>query len=205
MKCEDALLLLSGHLDCANTAEEENALQAHLCECAACRDVLRAFELTDGELRTMKETAPDGLCADVMAQIRQEVKKKSRRPWYGLAAAAALTLVIGVSVAVNVHDEPDVPQTVSAVGTSAMRTDTSGADGAALARKLADARCAPVAVVRELYYEIETPCEELEEGYLLYILPDRDAAAVLAENYGCAIYEPTDNTRSDVSYALLIP
>ena len=49
------------------------------------------------------------------------------------------------------------------------------------------------------------PCETLEEGYLLYLLPEHDAAMLLGDDYGCVIYEPDDGANSTVSYALLVP
>ena len=33
MKCEDALLLISGHIDGENSLEEEQLLQTHLADC----------------------------------------------------------------------------------------------------------------------------------------------------------------------------
>ena len=69
MKCEDVLLLISGHIDGENTAEEEQLLQAHLCDCEDCRRVLQAYEAADAGLMQAKEPAPEGLCADVMAAV----------------------------------------------------------------------------------------------------------------------------------------
>ena len=80
------------------------------------------------------------------------------------------------------------------------------ADAHTVAEAIVAERGAPVAVVRELYYEIEAcECETLAEGYVLYVLQDPDGAAALAENYGCAIYAPIGEWTSSVSYALLAP
>lgn len=205
MKCEDVLLLISGHLDGENTAEEEQALQAHLCVCEECRCVMQALEEMDAGLIQTREAAPDGLCADVMAQIKRETVKKKSRPWLGIAVAAALTLVVGVGAMVEQPEEPEAPRTASAAQTYTMARGVS-ADAHAVAEGIVLERGAPVAVVRELYYELETcECETLEEGYVLYILQDPEGAAALAESYGCAIYGPVGESHTTVSYALLAP
>lgn len=205
MKCEDMLLLISGHLDGENTAEEEQVLQAHLCDCEDCRRVLQAFEMADAGLLQANEHAPEDLCADVMAQIKKETGKKKRRPWIGVAVAAALTLVVGLGSALQDTAFVDSPQTASTAQTYTMARGVS-ADAHAVAEGLVQERGAPVAVVRELYYELETcECETLYEGYVLYILQDPEGAAALAEDYGCAIYGPVGETAYTVSYALLAP
>lgn len=206
MNCDDALLLLSGHLDGSNTPEEEAALQAHLSECEACNEMLRAYEEADAGISSLKEPAPAALCADVMAQIKRETVKKRRRPWYGIAIAAALTLVIGVSAAVDIHEEAEEPQTVSDAAVYAVGREVPAADSDTLAVQIARERGAAVIVIHELFYEVETyPCQTLDEGYLLYVLPNYDLAAELAESYGCKLYEPTEKTDNAVSYALLAP
>ena len=60
MTCEDALILLSGHLDGVNTQEEETELFAHLQSCAGCRDLLAAFgpEGADRALRWLRGDLP---------------------------------------------------------------------------------------------------------------------------------------------------
>ncbi len=205
MKCEDVLLLISGHIDGENTAEEEQALQAHLSVCEECRRVLQAFEEVDAGLIQTKETAPESLCADVMAEIKKETAKKKYRPWFGIAVAAALTLVIGIGAVVEQSEETQTPQTVSVVQTYTMARGVS-ADAHAVAEGIVLERGAPVAVVRELYYELETcECETLHEGYVLYVLQDPEGAAALAETYGCAIYAPIGESDTTVSYALLAP
>lgn len=205
MKCEEALLLISGHLDRENTAEEETALQAHLNGCKECRERLMAFEKTDRKLASLSACAPEGLCADIMAQIKKEAAKKKRRPWYSIAVAAALALVIGAGAATGAYETAE-PQMVSVTDMQPMSRERALTDADMLAQELAQERNAPVAVVNELYYEIEVhPCESLEQGYLLYILPDYDAVIFLRDNYGCVVYEPAEGTGEAVSYALLVP
>ena len=103
MNCEEALELLSGHIDGANTPEEEAHLQAHLASCPACRAVLSAYEDLDGSLSALKAEPPAELVQGVMDTIRQEPAQSSkirRFPVRGVAAtavAAALLLVIGTT------------------------------------------------------------------------------------------------------------
>ena len=61
MKCEDALLLISGHVDQANTPEEEACLLVHLERCPACKRVLQAFEEMDAGLAALQEEPPAAL------------------------------------------------------------------------------------------------------------------------------------------------
>ena len=205
MKCEDALLLISGHMDGENTAEEEQALQTHLCACEECRRVLQAFEETNAGLVRTLEAAPEELCANVMASIKKETEKKKLRPWLSIAVAAALTLVIGVGAVVERPEEQEMPQTASVVQTYTMARGVS-ADAHAVAEGIVLEREAPVAVVRELYCELETcECETLDEGYVLYVMQDPEDAAALAERYGCALYAPIGESSASVSYALLAP
>ena len=60
MNCEEALVLISGHLDHENTAEEEAQLQRHLEACAACRSLLDTLREMENGFPTMEEV-PDGL------------------------------------------------------------------------------------------------------------------------------------------------
>lgn len=94
MTCEEALPLLSAHLDGENTPEDEAALQAHLAQCAACREILEAYEAIDRGVAQPEADPPEALHAGVMAQIRKRPQTRRRR-WLGIAAAAAvLALVI---------------------------------------------------------------------------------------------------------------
>ena len=99
MNCEEALVLLSGHLDHENTAEEEAQLQTHLQACPDCRQLLAAFEAADAGLLSLEAEPPADFRDGVMNAIRQEAagKKKRRSVWAGLAVAAALTVVVGTT------------------------------------------------------------------------------------------------------------
>lgn len=204
MSCEEALVLLSGHIDEYNTPEEEAALQAHLAQCEGCRQLLHELMQAERVLGSMKEMAPADLCDGVMAQIRKETRKSARRRWSSLAVAAVLALVIGAAATIPDTEENGLAVASQAPEIVAMSRSLPAVDAEGLAVELAQERSACVVVVRELYREMETcPCETLEEGYLLYELPDRDTALALSETYGCAIYEPDENVSP--SYALLVP
>lgn len=236
MNCEQMLELISGHIDGWNTPEEENKLQEHLSQCAHCREALSQYEQMDRILQETAEPAPEGLCADIMTQIRKETKRTARRRWSSLAVAAVLVIVVGTAAAVvpdfgenGVLLDTDTPETLmmarqmpvaeeteepcvemaaeEAMPESALDTASAPktkADPHTLAETLAQDRNACVIVISQLYPEVESlPCETLEEGYLLYILPDHNAAVLLSETYGCVIYEPDADTT--VAYALLVP
>lgn len=94
MKCEDALLLISGHIDGENTPQEAQLLQEHLADCEACRAVLEAWTEVDMGIASLTEEAPADLCEKVMASIGAPKKKQRWLPV--LAAAAAVALVIGL-------------------------------------------------------------------------------------------------------------
>ena len=47
MQCQQALELLSGHIDNTNTEEQEAMLQEHLSTCEHCRELLKAYEELD--------------------------------------------------------------------------------------------------------------------------------------------------------------
>lgn len=100
MECNEALTLISGHIDSSNTEQEEAALQAHLAECADCRALLKAYEDINGNVAELNVPAPEGLVSSVMEKITTPAKTKSRSPWrsIGMSAglvAAVLVLLIG--------------------------------------------------------------------------------------------------------------
>ena len=110
MNCDQALELLSGHIDQCNTPEEEAQLQAHLASCASCRAVLAAYEELDCGLSALRMEPPASLLQGVMDAVRREeaAKKKIRRfPARGVAAtavAAALLLVVGMTALPALRD-----------------------------------------------------------------------------------------------------
>ena len=101
---EKMQLLLSGHLDGCNTPEEEQALQAHLAECADCRQALEDYKRYDDILRAARQAAPAGFTAGVMKAVEAEPRRsapaKRRKLPFGFAtavAAAAAVLLLAVN------------------------------------------------------------------------------------------------------------
>ena len=105
MTCETALLLISGHIDGVNTDAEEQALQAHLSECADCRAILAAYESAEAGLTELEVSPPEGFARGVMYRIGQEsgTEKKPRRRFIGPGTgiglvAAVLVLLLGTGL-----------------------------------------------------------------------------------------------------------
>lgn len=232
MTCEEALLLISGQIDEANTEEEAAQLREHLENCQECRELLETFQKINADILELKEEAPDDLCAGVMAAVRKEtrVKRRKHRAWMNVAAAVFVT-VVGVSVIAApfvVKEEAPAAETMSmrsvtdavnaqkaataslpVEGSRAISSYACTADAAGeilSPQELADQRGVPVAVVPELYSELETcEVEQLEDGTLLYILPDRNAAQELCEEHAGEVFQPEDPVQElDISYAVVL-
>lgn len=215
MTCEEALLFISGHLDHANTWEEEAQLREHLKHCPECRNVLSTLEEVDHGILSLKEPAPADLCDDVMAAIRKETagRKNVRRRWSGLAVAAALVAVVGLG-ALQQNDASvqeaavpmaarSMPVEMECAAADPMETDMIVWMDPQL---LAEERQADIAVTHELLPEMEVcSCETLEDGSLLYCMDTSDGAVCLSRIYGIALYQPDAGASSDVSYVLLVP
>lgn len=222
MTCEEALLLLSGHLDHENTPEEEIALQAHLSDCGTCRRVLQELTAMEQEL-TELETPPEDLTENVMKMITEEAAKgKKRRTyrWAGLITAAALALAIGVGTlglpgeaAQTTGNVPAPACMVQPAVASAPAEFALEDDGIAVqsetepdAQALADSRQADIAVLRQTVPELEgCPYETLEDGSLLYTLPENDGAVELSRLYGAELYRPADGGAQNGALALVVP
>lgn len=104
MNCEQALILLSGHLDGQNTQEEELVLQAHLEVCAECRALLDTFTAVDQGVAALEAEPPAALLSGVMERIKSAppmgAQPKKHRFFFGpgtavAAVAAVLLLVLG--------------------------------------------------------------------------------------------------------------
>ncbi len=208
VKCEDALLLISGHIDQENTPEEEAQLLQHLQQCPDCRKVLQAFEEMHSGLAALNEEPPADLRQNVMNVIRSEVPapgKQSRR-WMGLAVAAALALVIGAAAMPKWEPAPAEAEPAAMSRTAPAAEEVlSDAVTEAEPQALAESRQAAVVVTCELLPEMEVcPCETLESGELLYCLESASAAGTLSEQYGLPLYLPSE-AAADASYALLLP
>ena len=211
MTCEQALELISGHIDRENTPEEEALLQAHLLECQSCREVLQVFLDLENGLNQLEEPPAD-LRETVMAAIRAEVpiqRKKTAKRWGGIAVAAALIAVIGIST-VGLPAKESVPAEAAApmMARSMQEPTAMNMDVAELEifpQALAEERQADVAVTYDLLPEMEVcTCETLNSGALLYLLETADGAVELSRLYGLELYQPVSYS-GNCSYALLLP
>ena len=210
MTCEEAMLLMNGHLDHENTAEEEAQLREHLQTCEACRSLLRVLEGNDEALRSLQEETPADLCSNVMASIRQERQptRRSWKRWGGLAVAAALVLVVGLAalprhqaaagevMAARTMEEAPVAYSRSTFGmTRSYEQQIQG---------LAEDRQASIVVAFEILPELEQlEGEDLSGDTVLYPLENAAAAQMLSDSYGLPLYTPDAETA--LGYALLIP
>lgn len=113
MTCEEALVLLSGHLDGANTPEEEARLEAHLARCPDCRRILDAYTAMDQGILELSEEPPAQLHDRIMAAVAAEPKPNRRRrvrpAVMGLAAAAVLCLALGLGYLPRQTEDPAQP------------------------------------------------------------------------------------------------
>lgn len=113
MTCEEALVLLSGHLDGANTPEEEARLEDHLARCPDCRRILDAYTAMDQGILELSEEPPAQLHDRIMAAVAAEAKPRRRRrvrpAVMGLAAAAVLCLALGLGYLPRQTEEPTQP------------------------------------------------------------------------------------------------
>lgn len=212
MTCEEAIILISGQLDRENTPEESSALQAHLAGCGVCRQLLQELTAMEQGLAEL-ETPPEGLREGVMDAIRAESRKRPRwhTRWAGAAVAAALVLVVGfgaVSRAAPQAEEAAAPMMARSAGPAAYAAD----DGVAVqstvsapsAQALADDRQTDVVVLSAEVPELENcPWEMLEEGAVLYTLPEADSAAELSRLYDAELCQPAGEYAGDRSYALV--
>ena len=107
MNCADCLELISGHIDGQNTVAEEAQLQAHLAECAECREILAAYEQIGLDAVSLTAEPPAELVSAVMDRVGQQAggvpaKKKKKFPFgHGTAfaaAAAVLVILIGTGL-----------------------------------------------------------------------------------------------------------
>lgn len=211
MKCEEALLLISGHLDLENTPQEEAALEAHLAECEDCRRLLADLQAADAGLADLTVPAPEGFADRVMEQVRAKASpRRKHAKWVamgGLAAAVVLVMGIGYYTlpggqsAQDASPEAAVPMMVRTLGeedAACSGEAPAAADPADLARQLG----APVVVLDGFVEELEgCGSEVLDDGSLLYLLETAETAAQLGRQYGAMVYDP--GAAAEVSFAVV--
>lgn len=216
MTCEEALILLSGELDGANTEEETQQLRLHLAQCPDCRTAWSQLQSLNRKLQDLKEEPPEGLCQDIMAQIRQEAakqKRKKRMRWAGLAAAAALALAVGVGSLGELQTNEQQPAPAAMARTMADTSVAVQAEGPVCApmaadtpENLAQELGADVVVLHTVLPELESCVyETLSDGSILYWLETAERAGELGKAYALEVYSPAEKTNAAASYAVLCP
>ena len=111
MDCEKFRSMLDAYIDGEMSAEEMRQFMDHAEACEDCRNELREAEM----LRDIMKDMDDGVAVPLPAQaawrnaVKQEARKlKLRRAMkYAYAAAAALVVVVGSTVAFNAVNEKD--------------------------------------------------------------------------------------------------
>ena len=185
MTCEDALILLSGHLDGVNTQEEETELFAHLQSCAGCRDLLAAFEAADAGIQALEAEPPAGLSERILAAVRQEPRRSrsASGPWLApVATAAVLALVCWAGI----RTLPMLgSQTANTALTQTARADMTAAD-TAVAETTEEENCTADAALPEAYTEADTSSYSSEMDAAANGL-DAVAAALRTEGNGCGV------------------
>ena len=211
MHCEEALLLISGHLDNENTETEEARLQEHLQGCESCRQILESFRMADSGLLSLTEEAPRDLTHRVMEAIHSETKPQKRKnPWVTVAAsAAAVALVVGIGWFALPKPAEDISEdtvavhyyTAKVVSTQAATfTSATSADGRTLSQEIG----APVVLLDAYVQELDgLGCEFLPDGSRLFTLQTKTAAQELSQAYGGILYLPDSGVSYTGSYALI--
>lgn len=91
--CEAYEDLLSARLDGELTRQEETDLTAHLETCPRCRAFARDLRTLHTSLLTLAADPPAGMTDAIMAELKPKPRRK-KRPWFSLACAALLALVL---------------------------------------------------------------------------------------------------------------
>ena len=89
MNCDVFRILISGHMDGANSEIEEKRLQEHLKGCRSCRALLEEYERND-RLLSEVPSPPENLAGRIMQEIVPRRKKKKAKYIYFTVPAAAL-------------------------------------------------------------------------------------------------------------------
>ena len=93
MNCDVFRILISGHMDGANSEIEEKRLQEHLKGCRSCRALLAEDERND-RLLSEVPSPPENLTGRIMREIvPRRKKKKAKFIYFTVPAAAPLRML----------------------------------------------------------------------------------------------------------------
>ena len=185
-KNEKMLLLLSGHLDGCNTAEEEARLEAHLAECPDCRRILTEYEKIDAGIADLTQAPPANFTANVMraveAEPHQAAPAKPRKFSFGFATAVAAAAAIFL-LAVGSGKLPQLGLTSAKLNDSAMKS--ADAEPMAADEPMAEAESAPAAEPMAEAAEAEIPETTFARA--------AQGADILPANVDCAALARAEN------------
>ncbi len=191
MNCSEAMELISSRLDGALSPAEEDALQAHLAQCASCRSVQAELSQLNSDLAALSCEPPQALHARVMREVRQKSRrKKDQRAVLrfvgAMAAAAALLAVLAGSHLLSLPGFGDDTM-VSMIGVSIARPEKEKsplqqAEEAAAA--LAEETGCRVLVALGYAPALEAEAEALPQGMALYKMSREELDALEKELSG---------------------
>jgi anti-sigma factor RsiW len=104
MRCETTVRLLDAYVDTELERAEARAVEAHLTECAACREDELCLRALRDAVRSKAEyhRAPASLRAAIAAQIGHSapprVERRARPEWLGYALAAGVAAAFGAAI-----------------------------------------------------------------------------------------------------------
>ena len=136
-ECEQFQILISRGLDGELTADEREALEAHLASCPDCARLYAAFSAVSDTLRSDLEEPPAALRENVMGAVRAkkgDIVRLRRRRVRLTALAACLTLLVLGSAGLGIFSRGGGMTAASpsaAYGRSASGGDTGAAADAA--------------------------------------------------------------------------
>lgn len=182
MTCEEALPLLSAHLDGENSPEEEAALQAHLARCAACREILEAYEAIDRGVARPEADPPEALHANVMAQVRRRARPRRRR-WLGIAAVAAVLALVIAAGRLPSLDRSRADASESAGPAARALSDAPASEEPSLAVELIDNPAAPAAENIAALQDLTACVQGGQTEYCTDVQTAREVLSDFAEDY----------------------
>lgn len=211
MNCDEALLLMSEELAGSLEQEQEAALQAHLAQCADCRQTYAQLHMLDDALQDAELTPPAELHDEVMKKIRAE-KRHGRHPWVPAAVIAAVLALVLIGGRMGVLSLPGFG------GDGALANDASHAaqsvlkgqtqDDAARAQALADEYGAAVMILRNAGTPEALAGMEYQtfaDGGRLYAVTQTVYQQLQGSYADAEMTAPQTETHNDTAYVLLIP
>ena len=212
MTCEEALILISGHIDGENSPEEECQLSDHLKNCSSCRAILSAYQELDHNVAALEEEPPAVLVSGVMERIATmppSLSKKRRSFLFGggtaVAAAAAVLLILLSSGKVALPQQ-QAPQDTDHI--SGSTRDISGISAEAALAENASASDSDIADSAPDISTFDAAASASESGDTSSSITAFDSSAAAASSDGTAVASPdsaSDETSLSPNLVLVNP